>query len=245
MDALDRALSERWDDLFMRSDALRATVAETAAPNLRKKLRAGSSLDDAPPREGRAAVRLVGTLLRGGLRETAVAPFPDISAEFLAALIASLEEEMPPWRRAATLETLRATAKDASALAQTLDLDAERGTTTLADLVTIVARIVQAGAAPQPDSGVDDIMAAVGAAFKARADGSAPDVGEFSRAAVGSAAGEARARVARTTLRIITRKRAGRGWLLGRRARRARGRPRGGGDARGDVQRRGAGGRGG
>ena len=179
MDALDRALSERWDDLFMRSDALRATVAETAAPNLRKKLRAGSSLDDAPPREGRAAVRLVGTLIRGGLRETAVAPFPDISAEFLAALIASLEEEMPPWRRAATLETLRATAKDASALARTLDLDAERGTTTLADLVTIVARIVQAGAAPQPDSGVDDIMAAVGAAFKARADGSAPDVGSF------------------------------------------------------------------
>ena len=142
----------------------------------RKKLRAGSSLDDAPPRE--AAPRCVwSALIRGGLRGAAVAPFPDISAEFLAALIASLEEEMPPC--AARRLGQPARRRRTSALAPALDLDAERGTTTLADLVTIVARIVQAGAAPQPDSGDDAIKAAEGPAFKARAGATAPAVGSF------------------------------------------------------------------
>ena len=138
-------------DLFMRSDALEAEEVAVVA------------LADAPEKTARGVERSTQTLHRTRARAWSARCFEGGSAG-------------PPWRRSRTsppssgppssrrlhrggrgpgadaavaLDPLTVDLDDrySSALDDEHDLDAERGTTTLADLVTIVARIVQEAAA--------------------------------------------------------------------------------------------------
>ena len=90
---------------------------------------------------------------------------------FLTTLLKSLEGEMAPWLRSYTLEVLRSIVQDKDLLLFLYETyDAHPGSVTVYhDVVLILARIVQAGMAPQPDSGVDDILGAVSVLFRSKA----------------------------------------------------------------------------
>ena len=77
----------------------------------------------------------------------------------------SLETEMEPWRRSYTLEVIKATVVDGN-LARFLHTayDARDGDShkmIFRDSVLMMVRVTRAGLSPQPESGVEDILAAV------------------------------------------------------------------------------------
>ena len=108
----------------------------------------------------RAVLRCVGAVI--GTFHEAV---PAETEMFLTTLLASLETEMEPWRRSYTLEVIKATVVDGN-LARFLHTayDARDGDShkmIFRDSVLIMVRVTRAGLSPQPESGVEDILAAV------------------------------------------------------------------------------------
>jgi hypothetical protein len=118
--------------------------------------------------ERRLVLRSIGTIIRKFNRMLATE-----CEIFLTTLLKSLEGEMAPWLRSYTLEVLRSIVLDKELLLFLYETyDAHQGSATVYhDVVLILARIVQAGMAPQPDSGVDDILGAVSVLFRSKAKG--------------------------------------------------------------------------
>ena len=118
--------------------------------------------------ERRLVLRVVGTIVRKFNRVLATE-----CEIFLTTLLRSLEGEMAPWLRSYILEVLRGLALDKDLLLFLHDTyDMNSGSAPVYhDVVLILARIVQAGMAPQPDSGVDDILGAVSVLFRSKSQG--------------------------------------------------------------------------
>ena len=119
-----------------------------------------SDVEEVSAPEGRAVLRCVGAVI--GTFHEAV---PAETEMFLTTLLASLELEMEPWRRSYTLEVIKATVVDGN-LARFLHTayDARDGDShkmIFRDSVLMMVRVTRAGLSPQPESGVEDILAAV------------------------------------------------------------------------------------
>lgn len=119
-----------------------------------------SDVEEVSAPEGRAVLRCVGAVI--GTFHEAV---PAETEMFLTTLLASLETEMEPWRRSYTLEVIKATVVDGN-LARFLHTayDARDGDShkmIFRDSVLMMVRVTRAGLSPQPESGVEDILAAV------------------------------------------------------------------------------------
>jgi len=131
-----------------------------------------SDVEEVSAPEGRAVLRCVDAVI-GAFHEAV----PAETEMFLTTLLASLQTEMDPWRRSYTLDVIKSVVMDknlARFLHAAYDSHKDSHKMIFQDSVLMLVRVTRAGLAPQPESGVEDILAAVTVLHRSK--GKAEDV---------------------------------------------------------------------
>ena len=131
-----------------------------------------SDVEEVSAPEGRAVLRCVDAVICA-FHEAV----PAETEMFLTTLLASLQTEMDPWRRSYTLDVIKSVVMDknlARFLHAAYDSHKDSHKMIFQDSVLMLVRVTRAGLAPQPESGVEDILAAVTVLHRSK--GKAEDV---------------------------------------------------------------------
>ena len=203
LEAAENALRRRGDDVFAAVPACRRAVTEDLCAPLLARFAAWNAEegDESSPTEGRAAYRCAATaaekmrrvapvvcdaILRAVVEglEVEMAPWRRSRAlETLRGVVKDAERLGDVYAYAIGDEDEDAREEgDEDAIGdddEHPDSNSDvartfRAKTTFLDVARILARVVQAGSAPQPDSGVDDIPGAVAGSFREKARGVDP-----------------------------------------------------------------------